>query len=319
MSSDELSNLRCWAKFRAFHEFRGVQIHAGVSCRKLAAGVALCLCVCASAHAHAIAGQRLFPSTLNFDDPGIGAELPLVFSRSHADGVTTNDLGISVTKPITPRFSLAAASDYLGATATADAAPGVYGWGNLTLGALWQAYLSPATESIGSLELIRRFAHTGSRAVADTFSTWHPQFNFGQGLGMAHADWLRPFAVSGALGLDLPDASDAPRMLDWDLSLQYSIRYLQNFVKYVGIKAPFNKMIPIVELPMQTCLDRGCHGQTTGNVAPGLIWIGHYLQWGVELLVPINQRTGDSVGVALGFDFYLDDLAPHGFGAPLFR
>ena len=88
-------------------------------------------------------------------------------------------------------------------------------------------------------------------------------------------------------------------------------------MRYVGLKAPFNNMIPIIEFPMQTCLDRGCHGQTTGYVDPGVIWIGHYFQWGVELQVPINHQTGNSMGILFGMDFYLDDIAPHGIGAPL--
>lgn len=269
------------------------------------------------ASAHAIAGQRLFPSTLTFDDPGIGAEMPWVFNHINVDGTEQNDLGFSVTKPITQRFSLTAGTDYL--SATGNGMPAVHGWDNLTLGAVWQVYVDPSTESIGSFEINRTFAHTGSRAVRDRFSTWSPQFNFGQGLGLAHANWLRPFAVSGAVGLDLPNDPAVPRMLNWDVSLQYSIPYLQDFVKYAGLKAPFNNMIPIIELPMQTCLDRGCHGQTTGYAAPGVIWLGRRLQWGIEALVPINHHTGNSVGVMLGLDLYLDDLAPHGFGAPIFN
>ncbi|MGH8153823.1 MAG: hypothetical protein ACREP0_01095 [Rhodanobacteraceae bacterium] len=282
-----------------------------------AAAFALMAVVSGTAGAHAVAGQRLFPSTLNFDDPGIGAELPMTFSSIRDDGRTVNDLGLSVTKPIAPGFSILADTDYLGATGAGM--PPVHGWGNFALGAVWQVYINPNTESIGSFEINRTFQHTGSLAVRDNFSTWSPQFNFGQGLGMGHANWLRPFAISGAIGADLPDDRQIPKMLNWDLSLQYSIPYLQDFVKYAGIKAPFNNMIPIVEFPMQTCLDRGCHGQTTGYVAPGVIWIGHYYQWGVELLAPVNHRSGNSVGIMLGFDFYLDDLAPHGFGAPLFR
>ncbi|MDE2053539.1 MAG: hypothetical protein KGI62_02515 [Xanthomonadaceae bacterium] len=281
------------------------------------AAVALFLCGVAPAGAHAIAGQRLFPSTLTFDDPGIGAELPLVFSHIRADGADQNDFGIAVTKPITPDFSLIAATDYIGITQ--PGAPAVHGWGNVALGGVWQVYRNAESESIGAFSISRSFANTGSRAVRDDFSTWSPRFDFGQGLGKVQAPWLRPFAITGSIGLDLPDASSVPRMLNWGLSLQYSIPYLQNFVKYVGIKAPFDKMIPIVELPMQTCLDRGCHGQTTGYVAPGVIWIGRYVQWGVELLAPVNRRTGNSIGVMFGFDVYLDDLAPHGFGAPLFR
>lgn len=198
-------------------------------------------------------------------------------------------------------------------------APDVHGWDNFTLGGVWQVYRNAPSESIGSFSINRSFAHTGSRGVRDGSATWSPEFDFGQGLGNAPVAWLRPFAISGAIAVDLPDDSDVPRMLDWGLSLQYSIPYLQDFVKYAGIKAPFNNMIPIVEFPMQTCLNRGCHGRTTGYIAPGVIWIGHDFQWDVELEIPVNHRTGSSVGILLGFDFYLDDLAPHGFGAPLFR
>ncbi|HET7561581.1 MAG TPA: hypothetical protein VFJ87_04280 [Rhodanobacteraceae bacterium] len=281
------------------------------------AAIGLLLFGTASASAHAIAGQRLFPSTLTFDDPGIGAELPLVFSHIRADGSNENDLDFSVTKPITPNFSLTAGSDYLGVTG--GGMPATHGWGNLELGAVWQVYRNASSESIGSFAINRSFAHTGSRAVRDDFSAWSPEFHFGQGFGKLHTSWLRPFAVTGSVSVEIPDAHAEPRMLNWGLSLQYSIPYLQDFVKYAGIKAPFNKMVPIIELPMQTCLDRGCNGQTTGYIAPGVIWLGHSFQWGVELQIPVNHRTGNSVGIMFGFDLYLDDLAPHGFGAPLFR
>ncbi len=271
----------------------------------------------ATAGAHAIAGQRLFPSTLTFDDPGIGAELPFVFSHIRIDGVMQNDLSLAVTKPITPGFSLIAGTDYLAATQPGAAA--IHGWGNMEIGGVWQVYRHAATESIGSFSISRSFMHTGSRSVRDGFSTWSPEFDFGQGFGNTHANWLRPIALTGAIGLDLPNAPDEPRALNWGLSLQYSIPYLQDFVKYSGIKAPFDKMIPVIELPMQTCLDRGCRGQTTGYIAPGVIWVGRYIQWGVELQLPVNHRTGNSVGMMFGLDLYLDDLAPHGFGAPLFR
>lgn len=281
------------------------------------AAVALTLCGMAPAFAHAVAGQRLFPSTLTFDDPGIGAELPLVFSHVREDGRNQDDFDIEIAKPITPNFSLIAGTGYSGATGAGT--PPVHGWGNLELGGVWQLYRNASSESIGSFSITRSFAHTGSRATRDDVSAWSPEFHFGKGFGQAGANWLRPFALTGSIGLDLPNARDEPRMLDWGLALQYSIPYLQNFVKYAGIKAPFDKMIPVIELPMQTCLDRGCRGQTTGYVAPGVIWIGRYMQWGFELQVPVNHRSGHSVGVMFGFDLYLDDLTPHGFGAPLFR
>ncbi|TAN11332.1 MAG: hypothetical protein EPN34_07435 [Burkholderiaceae bacterium] len=270
-----------------------------------------------SADAHAIAGQRLFPSTLTFDDPGIGAELPMTFSHVGSDDGSQNDFGISVTKPVTQNFSITASTDYLGVNSSGS--PTQHGWGNVSFGGAWQAYNNPKTESLGSLTLSRRFANTGSQALRDDFSTWSPEFNFGQGLGNASAQWLRPFAITGGVGFDLPDMSSQPRTLNLNLSLQYSIPYLQNFVKYAGFKAPFDRMIPIVELSTQTCLDQGCHGQVTGYLSPGVIWVGKYFQLGAELMVPLNRRTGHSVGFMVGLDFYLDDLAPHGFGAPMFH
>lgn len=281
-----------------------------------AAVVTLCLAGINTASAHALAGQRLFPSTLGFDDPGINAELPLVFSHSRADSLNQNDLDVSVTQPLTPRFSLTAATDYLAATGGGQ--PSAYGWDNLTVGAVWQAFVVPASESIGSLSIHRTFQHTGSDAVRDDFATWSPEFDFGQGFGGIPENWVRPLAVTGAVAVDLPNNRNEPRTLDWAVSVQYSLPYLQNFVKYVGLGAPFNNLIPLVEFPLQTCLDRGCSGHTTGDADPGLIWIGRYFQVGAELQIPINHDSGSGVGVLVGLDLYLDDLLPHSLGKPIF-
>ncbi|MGH8278401.1 MAG: hypothetical protein ACRETQ_02395 [Gammaproteobacteria bacterium] len=288
--------------------------------RKILLGATLAsLLACApmAVQAHAIAGMRLFPSTLNFDDPGIGAELPFVFSHINVDGTEQNVLSASLTKPVTPDFSLVASTDYQ--SLVPGGLPAERGFDDLTVAGAYQLYLDGNTESIGMLSLADTIAHTGSLAIGTPYSVWSPEFAFGQGLGEVSANWLKPFAVSGAVSVDVPTNSAVPRMLNWDFSLQYSIPYLQDFVKYVGIQAPFNNLFPIIEFPMRTCLDNGCHGETTGYVDPGVIWVGHYFQWGVELQVPINHRTGNSVGILVGFDFYLDDLAPHSFGAPIFQ
>lgn len=269
------------------------------------------------AYGHAVAGQRVFPSTLSFDDPGIGAELPMVFSHSSSDGATTNEFDLSVTKPITPKFSLTAAMGYV--NVDPDHAPSIYGWSNLELGAKWLALVDAETESIASLAFNASVANTGGHQVGDDFDTFSPEVDFGQGFGRLPVSWLRPMAVTGAVAFDFPDDPHESHVMDWDLSVQYSIPYLQDFVKYVGIKAPFNNMVAIIEAPMETALDRGGSGQTTGYIDPGVIWIGHYFQWGIEMQLPVNNRSGNAVGVLVGLDFYLDDLLPHSFGAPLFK
>ena len=149
--------------------------------------------------------------------------------------------------------------------------------------------------------------------------------------------FLRPFALTGVLGANFPTRSQTvttqvdpisgglsqevernPITLSWGITLQYNLQYLQAFVKDVGLGAPFNRMIPLVELALETCLNRGCSGQTTGTVNPGLIWFGKYLQLGVEASVPINTRSGKNVGLLALVHFFIDDLFPQSLGRPLF-
>jgi hypothetical protein len=107
-------------------------------------------------------------------------------------------------------------------------------------------------------------------------------------------------------------------VLQAGLSLQYSLPYLQSFVQDVGLTAPFNRMIPVVEFAMSTALDRGASG-TTGTVNPGIIWAGQNIQWAIEAVIPVNRRSGDSVGVLAQLHFFLDDLFPQTLGRPLIR
>ena len=82
--------------------------------------------------------------------------------------------------------------------------------------------------------------------------------------------------------------------------------------------APFDRLIPLVEFALETPLNRGAGGQTTGTINPGVLWAGQHFQFGVEAIIPINERTGDNVGVIAQLHFYLDDLFPHSLGRPLF-
>jgi len=77
-------------------------------------------------------------------------------------------------------------------------------------------------------------------------------------------------------------------------------------------------MIPIVEVSMSTALDRGQSG-TTGTINPGVLWAGQRMQLGIEAVIPVNGRSGNSVGVLAQLHFFLDDLFPQTIGRPLIR
>ena len=106
-------------------------------------------------------------------------------------------------------------------------------------------------------------------------------------------------------------------MLQLGLAIEYSLPYLQSFVKDVGLGAPFNRMIPIVEFSYEKPINRGASG-FTGFVNPGVIWAGRYAQFALEAIIPANSRTGGGKGVLFQVHFFIDDLFPHSFGKPIF-
>ena len=100
--------------------------------------------------------------------------------------------------------------------------------------------------------------------------------------------------------------------------MEYSLIYLQEQVKDIGLRKPLDHVIPLVEFSLETPLIRGQRGQTTGTINPGVIWSGKYFQLGAEAVIPINSLAGSNVGFIAQLHFYLDDLFPKSVGRPLF-
>jgi hypothetical protein len=243
------------------------------------------------------------------------------------------DFSVDVAKRITENFGIE-----LGATykhIRPDSGDTVNGFDNLEAGFKYKFYEDDAHEAIASAGVDWDIGGTGARRVgAESFSTITPAVFFGKGFGDLPADakFLRPIAITGQLGIGIPtrastrtisdegevDVERNPHTLEWGFSVQYSLPYLQSFVKDVGLKAPFNRMIPVVEFAMSTALDRGESG-TTGTVNPGIIWAGQDIQLAVEAVIPVNRRSGNSVGVLAQLHFFLDDLFPQTIGRPLIR
>ena len=128
----------------------------------------------------------------------------------------------------------------------------------------------------------------------------------------------RSVTVDAQNGEQEIDIERHPNVLEWGFALECSLIYLQSQVQDIGLRAPFDRLIPLVEFALETPLNRGEEGQTSGTINPGIIWAGKYFQVGVEAVVPINERTGNNVGVIAQLHFFVDDLFPHSLGRPLF-
>lgn len=297
------------------------------------------------AQAHVVAGARVFPVTLTFDDPGVGDEVSVpafTWTRSGADGGTgpthESDLGFEWDKTITPDTAIIFNDGYdiqhVEGTGTQA------GWENLFVTGKWQAVTNAAHEFVASLGLTREFGGSGTTHVgADRFGATSGNLYAGKGMGDLGAPLLRPFAVTGELtytvadkelkALVPEDVTEPGAGLQFNngnsngwtggISIQYSLPYLQSQVRDVGLRGLFADLVPIIEFGWTSPASSPSTQPTTWVAAPGVIYQGGWGEVGIEALIPLDRAGGTNVGVVGLVHLFLDDLAPHSLGRPLFR
>jgi hypothetical protein len=292
-----------------------------------------------AASAHGFAGKRFFPATLTTDDPFVADELSLptissIKAPAGDDGAATRetDFSVDVSKRVTENLGIGCGAAYT--ELRPDGGGTQRGFDNVEANIKYKFYQNDDHETILSVGADWDIGHTGSKRVgAESFSTVTPALFFGKGFGdlPEGAMYLRPFALTGSVGIGIPSRSSDttvtntgdvdierhPHTIEWGFAIEYSLPYLQSFVKDVGLREPFNQMIPVVEFALSTPIDRG-GGSTTGTVNPGILWAGRYMQLGLEAMVPINRQTGSTVGWIAQLHFFLDDLFPASIGKPIF-
>jgi hypothetical protein len=267
------------------------------------------------ASAHAIAGDRVFPSTMAVDDPGVGDEANLQFGHVRVPGdngdQSINTFDFEYDKLITSRLAVS-----VGGTYAMQNNPTAHGFDNFEVGLKYLLYVNEAHEFMTSVGIDAELGGTGSRAIADSHSTISPTLFAGKGFGDLPDSlaYLRPVAITGEAGPALTTGAGQPNAFNYGFTAQYSLPYLQQHVHDIGLPQPLANVIPLVEIPLSRS-----RGQTTGTVNPGFIWINRYGQFGIEAQIPINRASGSHVGILVQAHIFFDDVAPTTIGKPLFQ
>jgi hypothetical protein len=288
--------------------------------------------------AHGFAGDRFFPATIVVDDPFVADELslPTVSAIKNGDKVQEADVSTEFSKRITEHFGVSVGENWTHLLHNAS------GFQNLETTFKYQLLTDAKSEFIFSAGLSVEWANTGAQGVgADNFNTYTPQIYFGKGFGDLPEDFnlIRPLAITGQTGYAVPGLGKTvnltidpatggldretdihARNLNWGLTLQYSLPYLNSHVQAIeGPGAELRRLIPLVEASFTTPVSNFSGPQvTTGTINPGLIWSGQWTQFGVEAMIPVNRESGHGVGVIAQAHFYLDDIFPTTIGKPLF-
>lgn len=126
-----------------------------------------------TAQAHAIAGDRVFPSTLAVDDPGVGDEANFEYGHQRVPGdngdQSINTFSFEYDKLITPRLAVSIDGGYV-----LQNNPRAAGFDNFGVGLKYLLYVNEPHELMTSIGVNAELGGTGSRAIADNFSTISP-------------------------------------------------------------------------------------------------------------------------------------------------
>ncbi len=275
------------------------------------------------AMAHGIAGDRVFPATILIDDPAVGDELSFptistIHNSANASGAGSRqlDFGAEWDKTITEDLGVAFNFDYT--VLHFDSGGSIKGWQNPEFTLKYHFYTNAEHEFMTSVGVVRDFGGTGSSAVDDPVGSTTPTLYFGKGMGDLPIGALRAFAITGEAQYQVSDWPSAEGN-QWILggSLQYSIPYLQQHVKDMGLPLFIGRMIPLVEVSMNVPSGGG-GGPVTGTISPGILYEGDAWQFGVEALIPATKATNTGIGFIWQLHLYLDDLFPNSLGKPIF-
>ncbi len=306
-------------------------------------GAAAVLATVTATRAHEIVGNRMFPATLAIDDPGVADELSLptiAFSKTgDVPSVKQLDISGEYSKLITEDFAVSFSPTWTHIYAPGGPlGVGASGFQNIETTFKYRVYKNVEHEFVASVGLNVEWGGSGAQDVgADRFTTYTPTLYFGKGFGdlPASMGWARPFAVTGQVGYAIPSSNTTvtvdptsgdvdtefnPRVLTWGASLQYSLPYLKASVVDLGLPDVVNRLIPLVEVALQTPVSNFASSGTvtTGTINPGLIYVGDTYQLALEAMIPVNRDSGTSVGVIGQVHLFFDDIFPNSFGRPIF-
>jgi hypothetical protein len=270
-----------------------------------------------SAHAHAIAGDRVFPATLEVDDPSVATELSLP-SVSWARGPLDDNgnfpnmtnIGAEFDLLVAPNFAVGISDGWNSQTARGER--GVYGYDSIEVSGKYLFYENDEHEILMSAGLKVDIGGTGASSFGDDgTSTFTPTYYVGKGMGDLPDNMalLKPFAITGTLGVAIAQNRSSPDVLQPGITLQYSMPYLKSAVKDYDLPTFVNHLIPVVEIPLSVGLNNGAH-TWGGTVNPGIIYIGNTWQFAVEASLPLTAGDQHGVGVNAQFHVFLDDLVP---------
>jgi len=276
-----------------------------------AVSVGFILLFSSNAHGHGVVGDRIFLSPIVGNDAFPDNAFSLTTRRSDFDFSPLPALE----KQLSDNSSLLVTGGWEQQEPGPN--PDVSGASDLSLYFRQAVYKSVSHEfelTVSPLIVVP----TGTRQIADHgYTHLGGELLLGKGMGdlpdRPSQRYLRPFAVQAEVGYAGRIQGPANSDLVANFEVEYSLRYLDQFVQHIGIEAPWVNLVPYAQFNYSQSL-MASHLTTLPDfrLTPGTAYLGEYFEVSFGAQVALNGAapTGDRVAVIGLVEVFYDEIVP---------
>jgi hypothetical protein len=275
-----------------------------------------------AAFAHGVVGDYIFLEPLITQDPTPANELDILApSWVRSSDANTYNIGFSMEKVLyldenyVPRFSVGASNSWSHVSPFADRSR--QGFGDLTLFGKYSFYYSLEHEFMLTIAAQLQLPAGNTPIEAQSHTSLGPVFLWEKGMGdlpnWSALKYLRPFGVQSDFGYVPALGGHTSHHMFADTVIEYSLPYLSNNVRDIGLKSPFRNLFLFNEFNYDQLIT-GPSGQTFPTIlaTPGIAYVGYHfeLSLGTQFALNNASRPGTHAAVLGLLDIFYDSIIP---------
>lgn len=261
----------------------------------------LAVAVPTAAFAHGVVGDYVFLEPLIAEDPTPANEFDIAQPswNKTSDGHNFS-LGYSLEKVLyqdedfVPRLSVGLSNAWH--YQWPKNAPDQHGFDDLEMFAKWALLVSPKHEFLLSAAALLQVP-TGTPGVEEqSHTSLGPLFLWEKGMGdlpnWTALKYLRPFGFQGDVGYLPALGGHTSHLMFADQVVEYSLPYLSNSVRDIGLKPPFRNLYLFTEFNYSQLITGPSRMTFPSIVAtPGIAYVGYHFELSVGTQLALNQAA----------------------------
>jgi len=275
------------------------------------------------ASAHGVVGDYVFLEPLITQDPTPANELDMLQpSWMRSSDANTYSIGFSMEKILylddeyVPRFSIGGGSNW--SHVSPFVGRGKQGFDDLTLIGKYAFYYSLKHEFMLTIAAQLQLPTGNTDIEAQNHTSLGPVFLWEKGMGdlpnLPVLKYCRPFGIQSDFGYVPALGGHTSHHMFADAVIEYSLPYLSNNVRDIGLKWPLRNLFLFNEINYDQLIT-GPSGQIfpTLLATPGIAYISYHFELALGTQFALNNASvpGTHAAVLGLLDIFYDSIIPH--------